>query len=455
MVSKRFQQKDNEQNIKFGKRLLFQKKVRSSITAQHRNIRTHKLPDIAEIKYSSMDILAWFFWIALGIVFYSYLGYGIVLFCMVRIRRVLGLGKPFKGNEDYEPEVTLFVAAYNEKDYLQQKVANSNSLNYPKDKVTQLWVTDGSDDGTPEVLQTYDGVTVLHHDERNGKIAAMNRGMKAVTTPIVIFSDGNTNLGKESIKEIVRLFRDPKVGCVSGEKRIYDKEADSASGAGEGLYWKYESQLKKWDAELYSVVGAAGELFAIRTALWQEVEKDTLLDDFMISLRVAMSGYTIQYNPDAYAIETASANVKEELKRKVRISAGGIQSVVRLSPLLNIFKYGMLSFQYISHRVLRWTLTPLLLLLLIPANFLLAINEAYYGFGIYMTLMLLQLLFYAAAGMGWFLENRAIRLKILFVPYYFFIMNLSVFLGFARYIKGNQSVNWERAKRGVNEQAVA
>ena len=347
----------------------------------------------------------------------------------------MGIGKPFQGNEDYEPEVTLFVAAYNEKDYLDEKVNNSRSLNYPKEKVTQLWVTDGSDDGTPELLKKYEDVTVLHEPARNGKIAAMNRGMKQVKTPIVIFSDGNTNLGKESIQEIVKLFRNPKVGCVSGEKRIYSKDADSAAGAGEGMYWKYESQLKKWDAELYSVVGAAGELFAIRTELWQEVEKDTLLDDFMISLRVAMQGKTIQYNPEAYAIENASANVKEELKRKIRISAGGIQSVVRLAPLLNFFKYGTLSFQYISHRVLRWTLTPLLLLLIIPANLLLALNEGLWSFGIFSLLFWGQVLFYVAALLGWFLENRQVRLKILFIPYYFFIMNLSVFLGFNRYFK--------------------
>ncbi len=402
-----------------------------------------------------MEFLKIFFWISLFIIFYSYLGYGILLFLIIKIRRILGLSKNFEGNEDYEPEVTLFVSAFNEKDYLEQKVKNSKSLNYPQDKVTQIWVTDGSDDGTPDLLKKFDGVEVHHKDERAGKIAAMNRGMAFVKTPIVIFSDANTDLGKDSIREIVRLFRNPIVGCVSGEKRIYSKDADSAAGAGEGMYWKYESQLKKWDAELYSVVGAAGELFAIRTALWQEVEKDTLLDDFMISLRVAMSGYTIQYNPEAYAIETASANVKEELKRKVRISAGGIQSVVRLKALLNFFKYGTLSFQYISHRVLRWTLTPLLLFLIIPVNFVLAQNEGLLSFGLFSILFWGQVLFYTAALLGWFLENRQIRLKALFIPYYFFIMNLSVFLGFGRYIKGNQSVNWERAKRDVQAGAVA
>jgi cellulose synthase/poly-beta-1,6-N-acetylglucosamine synthase-like glycosyltransferase len=388
------------------------------------------------------------FWILLFIVFYAYLGYGILLFILVRLKRIFGAKKPKSGNLEYEPEVTLFVAAYNERDYIDAKVKNSFSLEYPAEKVKHVWITDGSNDGTPDLLRTYEGIEVHHLDARGGKIGAMNRGMQFVKTPIVIFSDGNTMLGHESIRRIVNLFSDPKVGCVSGEKRIFGKETDAAAGAGEGLYWKYESTLKKWDAELYSVVGAAGELFAIRTELYQEVEKDTLLDDFIISLRVAQKGYTIQYDPEAYAIETASANVKEELKRKVRISAGGIQSVVRLASLLNIFKYGTLSFQYISHRVLRWTLAPLALLFLIPIGLILALEEGIFLFGFYSILFWLQILFYAAALLGWYLENKSIKVKVLFVPYYFFIMNLSVFLGFKRYLKGSQSVNWERAKRG-------
>ena len=188
-------------------------------------------------------------------------------------------------------------------------------------------------------------------------------------------------------------------------------------------------------------------MFDIRTALYQEVEPDTLLDDFIISLRVAQNGYTIQYDPEAYAIESASANVNEELKRKIRISAGGIQSVVRLRSLLNIFKYGKLSFQYISHRVLRWTLTPLCLLVLIPVLFFLAFQEGLFEFGLYASLFWLQVLFYVSALVGWFLERRETRIKFLFVPYYFFIMNLSVILGFFRYLNNSQSVNWERAKR--------
>jgi cellulose synthase/poly-beta-1,6-N-acetylglucosamine synthase-like glycosyltransferase len=387
------------------------------------------------------------FWVLLFIVFYAYIGYGILLYILIKIKRLFGKSgiKPVAG---YEPDVTLFIAAYNEKDFVAAKVKNSLELDYPIQKLHQVWVTDGSDDGTPDVLKQYPGVEVHHLPQRSGKIGAMNRGMKFVKTPIVVFCDANTMLGSESIRRIVNLFSNPKVGCVSGEKRIFSKDKDSAAGAGEGLYWKYESTLKKWDAELYSVVGAAGELFAIRTELYQEVERDTLLDDFIISLRVAQSGYTIQYDPEAYAIETASANVKEELKRKIRISAGGIQSVVRLRSLLNVFKYGTLSFQYISHRVLRWTLAPLSLLFMLIAGFVLALNEGMFNLGLYSMVFWLQIIFYLAALLGWYLENRSIRLKLLFVPYYFFIMNLSVFLGFKRYLKKSQSVNWERAKRG-------
>lgn len=388
------------------------------------------------------------FWVFLFIIFYAYIGYGILLFFLVRIKRILGLSNR-KMDPSYEPEVTLFCAAYNEKDYVDKKVANSKSMEYPQEKIKHVWVTDGSDDGTPDMLRKHEGVEVHHKDERAGKIAAMNRGMEFVKTPIVIFSDGNTMLGKESVRRIVNLFSDPKVGCVSGEKRIYQKDSDTAAGT-EGIYWKYESTLKKWDAELYSVVGAAGELFAIRTDLYQHVEGDTLLDDFIVSLRVAKKGYTIQYDPEAYAIESSSASVKEELKRKIRIAAGGIQSIVRLKELLNFFKFGTLSFQYISHRVLRWTLAPIGLLLILIFNAILSSQIGFFEFSnIYTWTFWGQIAFYVAALLGWYLENREIKIKILFIPYYFFIMNYAVYAGFIRYLKGKQSVKWERAKRAA------
>ena len=392
-----------------------------------------------------MIILKILFWFFLFIIFYTYIGYGILLGLLVQLKKLKSRNKKETGKDRDLPEVTLFITAYNEKDQIEAKVKNSTGLNYPKDKLKQVWVTDGSSDGTPELLRETGGIEVYHEAERKGKIAAMNRGMQFIKTPVVVFSDANTLLGQDAVMRIVNLFEDPKVGCVSGEKRIFSHETDTASGSGEGFYWKYESLLKKWDSELYSVVGAAGELFAIRTSLWQEVEPDTLLDDFVISLRVAMHGYTIKYDPEAYAIESASSDIQEELKRKIRISAGGIQSVIRLKGLLNIFKYGILSFQYISHRVLRWMVSPFLLLLILPVNYILFADEKTPG--IYSIIWIAQLVFYAFVILGKTLQSKPVKLKVIFVPYYFWIMNYSVYMGLIRYLKGKQSVVWEKARR--------
>ncbi|MDR2040192.1 MAG: glycosyltransferase family 2 protein [Bacteroidales bacterium] len=386
------------------------------------------------------------FCISLIIIVYTYIGYGILLWFLVKIKELIKSRKYILPLEEF-PEVTLFIPAYNEKDYVDEKVRNCRNLKYPKEKLKIVWVTDGSDDGTPELLQQYPDIIVYHQSSREGKIMAMNRGMRLITSPIVVFSDANTLLGEESIERIVRLFADPKVGCVSGEKRILSKDKDMAAGAGEGLYWKYESFLKKYDARLYSVVGAAGELFAIRREYFTEVEKDTILDDFIISLRIAMQGYVTQYDPEAYAYELPSADVREELKRKVRIAAGGIQSIVRLSPLLNIFRFGVLSFQYISHRVLRWTLAPLSLLFFLMSNFVLSFRMSFTIHHPITIVLGLQVCFYLLAFLGWFLEKKQLKYKVFFIPYYFFIMNLAVYLGFFRYIRKKQDAKWEKAKR--------
>ena len=378
-------------------------------------------------------------WILIALVFYTYLGYGILLFILIRIKRMFK-GKP-QTPEDYEIPVTLVIPAYNEEDYIAKKAENSLALNYPQDKLRILFITDGSTDRTFEILDGIEGVDVTHENRRDGKAAAENRAMTMVETPVVVFCDANTMLNTDAIKNLARYYQDPQVGGVSGEKRVLSKESDTASAAGEGLYWKYESTLKKWDSELYTIVGAAGELVSFRSELVQDLEEDTILDDFMQSLRICEQGYRFLYEPDAYAAETASANVKEELKRKVRIAAGGWQSMSRLTSLLNPFWNFVLTFQYVSHRVLRWSVSAFVL----PVIFLLnlgLISQALYGY-----LFAAQVAFYAMAILGWILENRSIRLKLLFVPYYFLMMNYAVFAGFGRWIKGSQKSTWERAQR--------
>src|SRR5690606_152752 len=177
-----------------------------------------------------------------------------------------------------------------------------------------------------------------------------------------------TLLNDTAVLEICKHYTDAAVGAVAGEKRVHSDAAADASAAGEGFYWKYESTLKRWDSELHTVVGSAGELFSVRRALYEPVPLDTVLDDFMISMRIAERGYRVVYEPEAYATEMASENVEEELKRKIRIAAGGIQSIARLKRAPNPFADPVLAFQYISHRVLRWTITPILLVVVFVIN---------------------------------------------------------------------------------------
>lgn len=389
-------------------------------------------------------ILTVAFWILLIILVYTYIGYPVILWVLVQIKKKF-LPDKNRYNWQYEPEVCLFVTAYNEKDFVRQKVENSLKLDYPHEKVQYLWVTDGSDDETPDLLRQYPHNEVYHNPERRGKMHAMNRGMNYVKAPVVIFSDTNTLLNRNAIREIVACFSVDRIGCVAGEKRIVEHSADIASAAGEGLYWKFESWIKKLDAELNSAVGAVGELFAIRRELFEEVESDTILDDFIISLRIARKGYKIAYTPGAYAEETASLNVKEELKRKIRIAAGGMQSFLRLKSLLNPFRFGVLSWQFFSHKVMRWTLAPISLFLLFIINgLLIARNDIpnFYHFFFY-----LQLICYLLAIFGWIFENQRLRMKMLFAPYYFVSINYASVLGIFRYFRGKQSVQWEKSKR--------
>ena len=392
-------------------------------------------------------MLKFLFFFSFLIVIYSYIGYGILLYLLVKIKRLFSKKTDPHADPDFEPEITLIVAAYNEAGIIDQKIRNSLDLDYPSDKLRLIFITDGSVDTSPGIISNYDRILLLHQEERKGKLAAMNRAIKYVGTPYVIFSDANTLLNRESVNEIVKHYADPRVGGVAGEKKIISKEKDKAVAAGEGLYWKYESLLKRLDSELYSVVGAAGELFSIRTSLFHEVPEDTIIEDFVQSLQLCMDGWLVRYEPNAYATESSSSSMQEEQKRKVRIAAGAFQAMLILKSLFNVFRYPILSFQFISHRILRWTLCPLCLITGFISNFLLVYNNA--G-RFYLVVLLGQIVFYAMALVGWIYARRNLKTKIFYIPYYFLFMNLSVFQGFYRYLRKKQTAVWEKADRHVD-----
>ncbi len=394
-----------------------------------------------------MTTLKILFWTCLCICVYTYVGYALVLFVMVRIKHWLK-GVPQRmelPSDNLLPEITFLVCAYNEQDIVDWKMQNIYDIDYPAPKLHIMWVTDGSSDDTNVRLEKYDDVEIVYSPERRGKTAALNHGISQVKTELTVMTDANTVVNREAIREIVRCFQDPQVGCVAGEKRVVSRHEGEVASEGEGLYWRYESALKRMDSDLYSAMGAAGELNAIRTKLYQPMPETALLDDFVMSMRMVSEGHKIAYTSEAYAMEYGSANLEEESKRKRRICAGGLQSIWWLRGMMNPFKQPLVAFQFVSHRVLRWTLTPICMMALIPLNVCLVLMK---GGIIYNVIWMLQILFYLTAWGGYIMEQHGKKNKWLFVPYYFLFMNINVFRGM-HYLRTHQGGGaWEKAKRG-------
>ena len=391
----------------------------------------------------SQMLIAILFWVLVFLVFYTYFGYGILIKFLLFFQ---GKSKAGENDEKAElPRLALIIAAYNEEAIIIEKLENTLALDYPLDKLKVIVITDGSTDKTAEIVAGYP-VIHLHLPQRKGKVAAVNRAVEQTgDVEILVFSDANTILNREALKRMVIYYKDPGVGGVSGEKKV--EEVTGSKVKGENLYWRYESALKKLDSDFHTVVGAAGELFSIRKQLYPEVPEQIILDDFYISLKICEKNFLIKYEPEAYALEKPSFSMKEERKRKVRISAGAFQAMTCFMGLMNPFKFGKLSFQYLSRRVFRWVICPLALPLILISNILLVMLK-FEPILLYQIALYLQIFFYLLAMIGWFLRDKPMgRSKLFHVPYYFSFMNMSVWSGFFRFINGSQSAIWEKANR--------
>lgn len=387
------------------------------------------------------------FWISFSLLFFCYAGYGILLFGLNRIKNLF---KKKKSQQSFiNPPVTIIIAAFNEKAVLEQKIRNTLAIDYPPDLLTIIFITDGSSDGSDEIVRKNPRITLLHQPQRQGKLAALKRAMQFVQTDIVVFSDANTMLNTGCIKKIVAHYNDDKVGGVAGEKKIAKQLQISPVGEAEGLYWQYESFLKQQDSDFYTVVGAAGELFSIRTSLFRQTEDNIILDDFIISMNVCLDGYKIKYEPEAFAVELPSASLTEEGKRKVRISAGAYQSIGFLKECLNFFRHPLLSFQYICRRLLRWIVCPPMLVILLITNFIIVYQQP--GASFYEWTLYAQLVFYFLAIPGWWLIYSGKSAGWLTIPFYFVFMNYCLIKGFIRFKQGRYSVLWEKSLRQVVE----
>jgi biofilm PGA synthesis N-glycosyltransferase PgaC len=380
-----------------------------------------------------MSILDFLAIICITIAIYHYLGYPLLM---------VGLAKIWKTPGTHQTDlqsVSIVIAAYNEESVIRPKLENALSLNYPRELIEIIVVADGSTDSTPTVASEYagSGVRCLFEPARKGKSNALNRAVATAKHDVLLFSDANNILTHDTIHFLLRALSDERIGGVSGAKRILENRERAAS-VGDGLYWRYESIIKQAESKMGGTVAADGEIFAMWKRLYRTIPDDVINDDAFLTLAIVDQGKKLAYEPLASATEEASISIMDDFRVKVRMIAGGYQFVTRF--WRTIIKDKWFAFKFVSHKLLRWGMPIFLILLII-------VTVAQIGTWPYLLLFAAQVIFYGLAGMGALAPQWRQSLKILYVPFYFTAMNIAALFGLMRFLSGNQTVTWHKAKR--------
>jgi len=373
------------------------------------------------------------FWIILAILFYVYFGFPLLVILMgkARNRRV------YKGA--ISPKISLIIAAYNEEKSIAEKLENALSLDYPSSDMEILVGSDGSDDGTDEIVSQYQnrGIQLLSLPRR-GKIFALNDAVLASTGEILVFSDANTLFHPSALKMLTCNFADPDVGGVCGNQVYMAQGGADSSSRGESLYWTFDKWLKSMESLTGNIVSADGAIYAIRRKLYRMPRSTAVTDDFAISTAIIEQGYRLVFEERALAYEKASVAVRNEFARKVRIINRGLRAVVLRKGLLNPFRYGFYSMILFSHKVLR-RLVPVMLIALVMLTAVMSRKS-----GFYMTLVLGQTVFYGTALIGYLLRSSHWgRLRFLYVPFYYCFVNAAALIALFKISVGNRIDQWQ------------
>jgi cellulose synthase/poly-beta-1,6-N-acetylglucosamine synthase-like glycosyltransferase len=374
------------------------------------------------------------FWLILGIIFYAYLGYPLfILFLSLFVNK-----KVNKGN--IEPSVTFLIAAYNEEKNIREKLENTLSLDYPKEKLEIIVASDASEDRTDEIVKEFaDQGVILHRVEgRVGKTETQNQTVKIVKGDIIIFSDATTKYKDDAIKKIVRNYNDPSIGAVSGRYE-YVNPTGAPVGLGTILFWKYENSVKSRQTRIETVTGCCGCIYSVRKSLYEPLPRD-IISDLVEPLKILEKGYRIAFEPEAVAYEETTETSKEEFGMRVRVISRGMYGLLSMRQLFNPFKYGFVSFQLFSHKVLRWMIPFMLPLLLISNLFLM-------GQTFYKLSLIIQILFYIGALGGYLLDRMGKKAKLLAIPLYYCVVNAASIAAFFRTIFGKKAIVWTTVRK--------
>lgn len=384
--------------------------------------------------------LTYTFFALILLVINSYILYPVFIY----ILSILFKKKIEISNESY-PQVSILISAYNEEKVIEKRVQNILDSNYDMDKIEILVGSDCSNDRTNEILKNLENaipqLRVFIFNARRGKAGVLNDLVDYARNEILIFTDANTEFHQDAIKKMVQYFNDKRVGGVSGRLELVETHEHIKEGVEEKRYWQYETILKKSEGKLGILIGANGGIFAIRKSLFVKVPLDKpVTDDFFISLNVIKQGYWLIYEPEAVAFEYVARDVKTEFRRKVRFAATNFQTISFFRDLL-FNKNIILSYAFWSHKIIRWFL-PLILILLFIVNVLIFEQHLFFKYLLY-----LQVIVYGLGLIGYLFSKIKIRIGIISLISYFLITNLALLIGYFKFLRKKHSLIWQSTPR--------
>ncbi len=376
-------------------------------------------------------MLSFFFWLFLFGVFHAYFGYPITLILIKQVRRKV------VRRAHYEPSLTLIITAFNEEKRIREKLENSLALEYAKDKLQILVASDGSTDATNEIVRSYaeNSVELLDVVNRGGKENAQKEAVGCARGDVIVFSDVATILEPRGLREIAANFADPSVGCVSSEDRLLGQDGKPC---GEGFYVRYEMWLRRLESEVNSLVGLSGSFFAARRSVCQDFSGDVQSDfrTLLSSMKLGLRGVS---DPNAIGSYLNIADEKREFTRKVRTVLRGLTVFFKHLEFLNVFQYGLFSYQLFCHKLLRW-FVPFLLGVELTTNAILAVSSLFF-----LILLLGQLLFFGIGIYGW--STGSFKNGLYKIPLFFLVVNTAIAVAWWQYATGKRVVLWTPSQR--------